>query len=928
MSKRSTGSGWIERKWPAALAGVAALLLASPAGALQNGLARSPPMGWNSYNKFGGKVTEAQVKAIADAFVSEGLKAAGYQYIVVDYCWAELTRDAADRMVPVPSKFPSGMVALGEYIHSKGLKFGMYQSPTKVTCCGEPGSYQHEEADALQFASWGVDYLKYDWCGVQSGENGHVTKDDVIGRYTTMRDAIAATGRPIVYAMCEKGQGAKVQPATWSEPVGHMWRTGDDIAATWARVLTSFDVVAPLSQYARPGGFNDPDMLEVGNGNLTEAENRAHFSLWSIVAAPLMLGNDPSTMPASVKSILTNAEVIAVDQDPLGRQGQKVVTSGQTEVWSKPMQDGSVAVVLFNRGATSASIAVSWNALGISGSCQVRDLWQHEDKGAFASGYATTVASHDVAMIRVAAPGVSLDAGAPPMDGGDDGEAVSDVTGDDAAVAHGPGTGGKDAPFLANGGGGIDAVGDAIGAAGTTSTVAAVAVDPTNGCACDLGGNANARGGSAGLMLAALSFSTRRRNRRHHRLLGPRCASLHVSLALAFGMAAGLGCSPADDLDQQGNADAAPQAPTVDPTGSAGNARTQDLGGVDGATPFDAAADEPRDARPDEKTPTIPGDGAFPEASVIANGGTGPASFRCVNWAVNGDNFQPVPLRLSGILSRDPIAYDVFRSRATAVLNGFTDLLKANSVRIPINEPTVSTESYWAAYKAIIDVGVAKGMKVVVAFWAKDTGIGKPADVNAWYAMWTTVVSAYNDNPNVYFDIHNEPHGYSSQEWIQQVKDWMARFPQVSKSRIIVAGTGWDDNVANVAGIFPDMLLEVHDYSFNGNHSTSAWGSELIGRLGIGTSRTIVGEWGTGVRNNVDFASGVDADNGKAFMAGFSDAIHDHQMGSCWWPGLWAAPGMTSSWSLLNMDGTEDAFSYSIQNQSALDRIWHSWGLQ
>jgi alpha-galactosidase len=477
-------------RWEATLIAFATLLIASSSGALQNGLARTPPMGWNSYNKFGGNVTEAQVKAIADAFVSQGLKAAGYEFIVVDYCWAQQSRDAAGHMVPVASKFPSGMASLGDYIHSKGLKFGMYQSPTKVTCCGEPGSYQHEQADAQQFASWGVDYVKYDWCGVQSGENGHVTKDDVIGRYTAMRDAIAATARPMVYAMCEKGQGAKVQPATWSEPVGNMWRTGNDIAASWARVLTSFDVDTTLAQYAKPGGWNDPDMLEVGNGSLTEAENRAHFSLWSIVAAPLMLGNDPSNMTSSVKAILTNAEVIAVDQDPLGKQGQRVAMSGQTEVWSKPMQDGSVAVVLFNRGSTPLSVSINWSTIGVNGRSLVRDLWAHDDKGSFDSGFASMVAGHDVVMIRVYPPGVSPDAGASLRDGG--GEVVDDggaSESDDVVASNGAGSAGDNSGKR---GGARDATAVSDPIVGDDSPHDAgnvtAAADSPNGCACTLAG--------------------------------------------------------------------------------------------------------------------------------------------------------------------------------------------------------------------------------------------------------------------------------------------------------------------------------------------------------------------------------------------------------------------------------------------------------
>ncbi len=304
-----------------------------------------------------------------------------------------------------------------------------------------------------------------------------------------------------------------------------------------------------------------------------------------------------------------------------------------------------------------------------------------------------------------------------------------------------------------------------------------------------------------------------------------------------------------------------------------------------------------------------------------------PPAWHCVNWAVNGDNFQAGPLLLSGVFTSDT-TYDMVKSRATAVENAYSDLLKANSFRIPINEPTVNDDATWARYRAIIDVGVAKKMKVLLGFWAKDTNIGKPADINVWYTMWGRVIDAYGAEPHVFFDIHNEPHGYSNAEWIQQVKDWLAKFPNVPKNRVVVAGTGWDDNVANVATAFPDMpLLEVHDYVFNGNYPGSAkWGQQLLGRLGSGTSRTLVGEFGTGVAG-VDFSTGVESDPGKSFVVGFTNAIHDNKMGSCWWPGLWAVPGNSSSWGLLKMVGTQDNLSYAINSQTALDRIWHGWDL-
>lgn len=320
------------------------------------------------------------------------------------------------------------------------------------------------------------------------------------------------------------------------------------------------------------------------------------------------------------------------------------------------------------------------------------------------------------------------------------------------------------------------------------------------------------------------------------------------------------------------------------------------------------------------------GSGGSSGATVITDMSTGAASWHCVNWAVNGDNFQTGPLLLSGVFATDT-TYDAVTARATAVENAYSDLLKANSFRIPINEPTVNTAAYWANYKAIIDVGVKKGMKVLIGFWAKDTGIGKPADINVWYTMWQTVIDSYVNSPTVYFDIHNEPHGYTSQEWIQQVKDWMAKFPNVPKERIIVAGTGWDDNVSLSASSFPGMVVEVHDYSFNGTYTTpTAWGNELLSRIGNNQSRTLVGEWGTGIAGT-DFSTGVSGNQGKSFLVGFADAIHDNKMGSCWWPGLWAIPGNTSSWGLLKMNGSENNISYSIQNQSALDQVWHSWGL-
>ncbi len=425
--------------------------------------------------------------------------------------------------------------------------------------------------------------------------------------------------------------------------------------------------------------------------------------------------------------------------------------------------------------------------------------------------------------------------------------------------------------------------------------------------------------------------------------LGSRARVLGTGTLFAFAILGGCSSSsPQSDANgapgsatasagMSGQSSAGATASAGGAAGAAGAAQTPDAGSVGDAAGFGGAlvtggAGGSGGAPASAGQGGNAGSGGSGGATVITDMSTGAASWHCVNWAVNGDNFQAGPLLLSGVFATDT-TYDAVTARATAVENAYSDLLKANSFRIPINEPTVNTASYWANYKAIIDVGVKKGMKVLLGFWAKDTGIGKPADINVWYTMWQTVIDAYVDSPTVYFDIHNEPHGYTSQEWIQQVKDWLAKFPNVPKERIIVAGTGWDDNVTLSASSFPGMVVEVHDYSFNGTYTTpTAWGNELLSRIGNNQSRTLVGEWGTGIAGT-DFSTGVTGNPSKSFLVGFADAIHDNKMGSCWWPGLWAVPGNSSSWGLLKMNGAQENLSYSIQNQTALDQIWHSWGL-
>jgi alpha-galactosidase len=361
-------------------------------------LAATPPMGWNSWNKFACNVSDELIRQSADAMVATGMKDAGYEYVVIDDCW-QVERDDAGGIVPDPKRFPHGMKALADYIHAQGLKFGLYSDAGTATCQRRPGSKGHEAIDAATYADWGVDYLKYDWCNTE----GQDTRES----YQRMSRALAASGRPIVLSICEWGS---TKPWTWAPGVGQLWRATSDIqdcwdcARSWGGMGVShiIDQVADLYPYAGPGHWNDPDMLEVGNGGMSATEYRAHFSLWALMAAPLMAGNDIRSMPQDTADILTNREVIAVDQDPLGMQGRRVRDDGAHELWMKPLADGSRAVILFNRGSDPAGIRVSWDEIGLpKGNAVVRDLWQKEDIGSFADGYQGATEPHGVVMIRV-----------------------------------------------------------------------------------------------------------------------------------------------------------------------------------------------------------------------------------------------------------------------------------------------------------------------------------------------------------------------------------------------------------------------------------------------------------------------------------------------------------------------------------------------
>ena len=371
-------------------------------------IAATPPMGWNSWNAFACDINEARIKAAADAMVQSGMKDAGYQYVNVDDCWMN-GRDGAGNIRWDETRFPSGIDGLASYMHDQGLKFGIYSAPNTGTCeglFGNPsmgnvyvGSLGYEQQDATAYASWGVDLLKYDDCGGPQSA------------FATMRDALLATGRPIVYSINPYDGTVCTPTGLHSSTCGldltglaNMWRIAADIKATWGDITRLIDADAGLSDYAGPGHWNDPDMLEVGNGTLTEDENRSHFSMWAMLAAPLIAGNDLTSMSEATKAILTNAEVIAVDQDPLGKQGTLIDTpQSGLQVWSKTLSNDDRAVALFNRNASAANITVTFAQAGFpSGQVSVRDLWQHADLGSFDTSYtAENVPSHGIVMLRL-----------------------------------------------------------------------------------------------------------------------------------------------------------------------------------------------------------------------------------------------------------------------------------------------------------------------------------------------------------------------------------------------------------------------------------------------------------------------------------------------------------------------------------------------
>ena len=369
-------------------------------------LAPTPPMGWNTWNTFGGQIDERLILETAAALVETGLAAAGYEYLVIDDVWEGPER-VNGRLVADPTRFGRGIKALADEVHGKGLKLGIYSSAGTLTCEGELASYGHEEADAATFAEWEVDFLKYDYCHVPAGADGPAL-------YQRMGQALRATGRDIVFSMCEWGTN---RPWEWGASVGaHMWRTTGDIFDSWDSVVDiGFRRQAGLEAYAGPGRWNDPDMLvvgmygggNVGRGGCTDVEYRTHFTQWCLLAAPLMIGCDIRTMNDATRGILLNGEAIAVNQDPLGVQarlvGEQEHADTISQVWAKPLADGSVAVGLYNLGDKPRTVSVGFETLGIHAdrSCLVRDLWAREDVGAAAGSVAVEVEPHGSALLRL-----------------------------------------------------------------------------------------------------------------------------------------------------------------------------------------------------------------------------------------------------------------------------------------------------------------------------------------------------------------------------------------------------------------------------------------------------------------------------------------------------------------------------------------------
>ncbi len=377
-------------------------------------LAATPPMGWNSWNNLGPKVSEEYVRQTADAFIRSGLKDCGYDYVVIDDCWSvKAGRDRNGDLVPDPERFPSGMRALADYVHSKGLKIGIYSDAADWTCGNYPGSYGFETQDAALWASWGIDYLKYDYC--------HAPGDQAtaIERYTRMGEALRGCGRQILFSLCEWGGRS---PWLWGKQVGgQMWRVTGDVVDSWTDfrvndnwtalgIESAIDIAINLHPYAGPGGWNDLDMLVVGlhgQGNipgrgLSINESQTHISMWSILCSPLMIGCDVSRLDSDTAALLMNREVLAVNQDPLGKQAQRLKQQGALELWRKMLVDGSVALALLNRGSSAGTLRFTAGEIGMLDTPKLaRDLWKLADIADFTSEFSREVLPHSTVLLHI-----------------------------------------------------------------------------------------------------------------------------------------------------------------------------------------------------------------------------------------------------------------------------------------------------------------------------------------------------------------------------------------------------------------------------------------------------------------------------------------------------------------------------------------------
>ena len=371
------------------LLNTAALLAPLALSQTSSSLAPTPPMGWNSWNKFGCNVSDKLIRGMADAMVTSGMQAAGYQYVNIDDCW-QVSRDTQGTIVADAERFPAGMKALADYVHGKGLKLGIYTDAGTLTCEKRPGSLNHEVQDAKTYASWGIDYVKIDWC--------HSEGLDPEVQYAKFRDALAQSGRPIVFSICNWGVKA---PWRWGPKTGNLWRTTGDISDSYDSMSLIGFGQNGLEKFAGPGHWNDPDMLEVGNGHMNRDEYRTHMALWALLAAPLLAGNDLRDMSTETKGLLTNSEVIAIDQDSKGKQGRRVWQEGPLEIWAKPLADGSQAVGLFNRSGAAIQMTLDFKGIGAPAAAKLRDLLDHKDLGAAQNSHTTEVPTHGVVLLKV-----------------------------------------------------------------------------------------------------------------------------------------------------------------------------------------------------------------------------------------------------------------------------------------------------------------------------------------------------------------------------------------------------------------------------------------------------------------------------------------------------------------------------------------------